>query len=109
MKAVKSISFNYIDLHTLLLSLYTYWIEAAQNRKITREEFYRAYMVKKFYEKVRKRHDGMIESGKGKINVRFDIAHAVLMIDVLQRSPSSTVGNEVLSELGSMCPPQMLK
>lgn len=109
MKPVKQIQFDFYTLEDLLSNLYTYWMATAQNPNVSREEFYRAYLVKRFYERTRKRQTAMIEMNRKTIKVKFDVVHAVLLTDVLQRTMANKTTLDVLFQLGSMCPAQMQK
>ncbi|MEK9157715.1 MAG: hypothetical protein AAB638_00850 [Patescibacteria group bacterium] len=105
---MKTIPMDYHDLDGFLSTLFIYWLGVANRRDINREEFYRCALVKKFYESLRKRHDGMLQEGRKVLKVKFDAVHAVLLVDVLQRVGETKEGNQILFELGSFCPPQMM-
>lgn len=109
MKTVKTISLDYHGLSQLISSLTIYWMVRANQRNLNHEEFYRSYLVKKFYEKMLRRQNSMIESGQKKVNLKFDAIHAILLVDVLQRVDRTEAGQFILSELGSFCPPQLQK
>jgi len=109
MKTVKTISLDYLGLDQLISSLTIYWMIRASRMNIDREEFYRSYLVKKFYEKMRKRQMSMIDNGQKKVKIKFDAIHAILLVDVLQRVDRTEAGQFILSELGSFCPPQFQK
>lgn len=107
MKTVKTISLDYFAVDTLAQSLRIYWMVQANRGNITREELYRSYLIKKFYEKLGRRQVDMVESGRKVVKIKFDAVHAVLLVDVLQRVDRTTTGQMVLMELGPFCPSQM--
>lgn len=104
---VSTITFDFNSLHDFLSVLYTFWIDISGKSKPNKQELYEAYLVKKFYERTRKRHDNMLVHGQKNIRVKFDRIHAMLMVDILQRTAANKASNFVLGELGRFYPTQM--
>lgn len=106
-KPFRTISFDFVEVSLLLDNLHGYWLQTAQKQDMNREEMYRLYLVKKFVDKLRNRQNNMPIDGR--MRLKFDAVHSVLMVDVLQRTLGNKATLTVLFQLGSAVPPQMQK
>ncbi|HEY8933815.1 MAG TPA: hypothetical protein VIM65_01285 [Cyclobacteriaceae bacterium] len=102
MKPIKTIKFDFVALDNFLSTLYTHWSSVSNKRNPERLELYGAYLVRKFYERLSKRQNNMVQLGQQAISVKFDMVHAILIVDVLQQTPANYSSNQVLAELGKV-------
>lgn len=104
----RTLELNYHQVEELLNSLYPFWVKEATKGNLSREDLYRDYHLKKFYEHLRRRQFNMLANSNKVIKVKFDVLLAVLMVDVLPRTTDTPTSDMMLMKLGAIVPPQML-
>ena len=102
MLITKSIHLNLGTLRELLNAIISASVPA--DSKLTKEQYYSAYILRQLYMKLRTKEYGMLDSGKTEGKIKLDKVQALVLIDVLKNCPASVGLNSLLMEMGTILP-----
>jgi hypothetical protein len=71
---------------------------------LTREQYYRMYILKDLYIRLRRKQNVMYDNGKEKLRMKFDKVEALAIVDILLVYKQTDGLNLLMMELGKILP-----
>ena len=72
--------------------------------KLTKEQYFSAYILRQLYMKLRTKENRMLDSGKIRGTLKLDSIQALVLVDVLKSCRASIGLNSLLMEMGTILP-----
>lgn len=102
MTLTKTVDLDRLCVHDLLNAVVSYSAEATGH--LTKEQYYKMYVLQRLYIRIRGKQNVMYDHGKEKLRVKFDKVEALALVDVLQTYYATDGLNILIMELGKILP-----
>jgi len=102
MLLTKSIHLDLEILRELLNAIIS--VSSGVDSKLTKEQYYSAYILRQLYMKLRTKENRMLDSEKTEGKIKLDKVQALVLVDVLKSCPASIGLNSLMMEMGTILP-----